>query len=123
MDGRSRNQHERKLHITNVADAKKFDSTCPYKDGFISAVGLYQANPFDVAGKCYQFFGETMQILSRTAALFRMDDRIVYLDFGKGSAPNSYYNGIVKGVGVYEYTTSLGAVKKVPHLKSVWQIE
>ena len=101
--------------------ALKIKRRCP--GGIKSIDALYSSNPYDVAGKCYEFVGETQQILSRSTALFNQSGRSFYINFEKASAPAMYFRGVVKGVGVYEYTTTIGALKKVPHLTSVYQRE
>lgn len=101
--------------------ALKIKRNCPA--GIKSIDALYSSNPYDVAGKCYEFVGETQQILSRSTALFNQSGRSFYINFGKASAPAMYFRGVVKGVGVYEYTTTIGALKKVPHLTNIYQTE
>jgi len=102
-------------------NAVKVKQLCP--SGVKSVSDLFSANPYDVAGICYEFVGETQQILTRSTALFNQSGRGFYIDFGKASAPAIYFRGVVKGVGVYDYTTTMGAAKKVPHLTSVYQGE
>jgi len=90
---------------------------CP--KGYGNIYALLSANPYEVEGKCFEFAGETMQLLTRTTGLFSQSGQVFYIDFEKDSIPNLGFQGIVKGVGVYEYTTRLGVPKKIPHLKKV----
>lgn len=78
---------------------------------------LIKANPYEVKDRCYVFVGRTLQILSRNTGFYQLnrDDR-VYIDFGSGVAPSSIFQGYVKGVGVFSYTTVMGAKMIVPSL-------
>ena len=100
-----------------VAGAKKVKQSCP--KGFGNLYMLLSANPYDVGGNCYEFAGDTMQILSRTTALFTQNNQVFYVDFGDASVPNIGFHGIVKGVGTYEYVTRVGVEKKIPSLKKI----
>lgn len=111
-----------------VAEAKEYqalgvDGTLKVKTqcprGFDSLYSLLLTNPYDVEGKCFEFAGNTMQVLSRTTGLFTQSGQVFYIDFGNQAIPNIGFQGIVKGVGVYEYITRLGVLKKIPRLKKV----
>lgn len=118
-------QREEAAKIKEEAEQKKYalkmKRACP--NGINPIYALIQANPFDVEGKCYEFVAETMQILTRTTALFNLSGQIFYIDFGSDAAPNIYFKGIVKGAGIFRYTTPIGAIKQVPHLSVVSKTE
>ncbi|OGR41954.1 MAG: hypothetical protein A2X35_11655 [Elusimicrobia bacterium GWA2_61_42] len=90
---------------------------CP--KGYGNIYALLSANPYEVEGKCFEFAGDTMQLINRTTGLFTQSQQVFYMDFGSDSLPNIGFHGIVKGMGVYEYTTRLGVAKKIPHLKKL----
>ena len=78
---------------------------------------LLFANPYDVKGRCYSFGGGTTQILSKSSGLYRLgQSKTVYIDFQSKSAPSMVFQGFVKGVGVFSYTTVMGASMTVPSL-------
>ena len=86
---------------------------CP--KGVGSVRDLISTNPYDVKGRCFEFFGQKLQILSRSIGLYSLSPELVYyIDFGSNSAPANYYRGYVKGVGAFQYETVSGAVKTVP---------
>lgn len=103
--------------------AQLFKSVCP--KGVEEFSELIRSNPFDVKGRCFQFNGKMFQLLSRTSALFTLDlgrdmDRTWYLNFGNKSVPNiPFFQGYVKGEGVFEYTTVLGAKQVISKLKVI----
>ena len=93
---------------------KKIARMCP--KGVSDFGKLLFANPYDVKGRCYNFTGSTAQILGRSIGLYKLTrDRNVYIDFGRNAAPSQFFNGYVKGVGVFTYT-SRGAMMIVPSL-------
>ena len=71
-------------------------------------------NPYDVGGKCYlldTFSVSKIQILNRTVALLMYQNQVVYVDFGKLSAPaqGQWRSFVVKGDSVpYKYTSTAG---------------
>lgn len=94
---------------------KKIARMCP--KGVSDFGKLLFANPYDVKGRCYNFVGGTAQILSRSIGLYKLTrDKNVYIDFGRNAAPSQFFNGYVKGVGVFTYTTVMGAKMIVPSL-------
>ena len=102
----------------NPSSALKIKKNCSKTN---SLQDLFQANPYTVKDKCYEFVGETFQIITKTTALFMQSGKVFYIDFKSNPAPNAWFNGIVKGEGVYAYTTSFGVSKKVPKLKMIVQ--
>lgn len=102
----------------NPSSALKIKKNCSKTN---SLQDLFQANPYTVKDKCYEFVGETFQIITKTTALFMQSGKVFYIDFKNNPAPNAWFNGIVKGEGVYAYTTSFGVSKKVPKLKMIVQ--
>jgi hypothetical protein len=80
---------------------------------------LYQANPYDVKGRCFWFAGKTFQILTRTTALVSNNEEEFLIDFGDRSAPRRSVKGIVKGIGTFEYVTTQGSKQIVPSLKVI----
>lgn len=108
----------RGLKAYGVEGAVKVKRACP--KGSKNIYALLTSNPYDIDGNCFEFSGDTMQLLSRTTALFTQSQQVFYVDFEKDSVPNIGFQGIVKGMGVYEYTTRLGVSKKIPNLKKVW---
>lgn len=78
---------------------------------------LLFAIPYDVKGRCYEFVGKTLQVLDRSIGLYQLGrDKNVYIDFGPNAAPSQFFQGYVKGVGVFSYTTVVGAKMIVPSL-------
>ena len=95
---------------------RKIAKICP--KGVGSVRDLISTNPYDVKGRCFEFFGQKLQILSRSIGLYSLSPELVYyINFGSNSAPANYYRGHVKGVGAYQYETVRGAVKTVPSLE------
>lgn len=95
------------------ARQKKIAKICPKGVGDVG--DLISTNPYDVKGKCFAFVGEKLQILSRTVGLYRLgSDLVYYINFGSDSAPGILYQGYVRGVGIYQYETVMGASKIVP---------
>lgn len=94
---------------------KQIARICPKGLGDLGE--LIFANPYDVKGRCYGFAGRTLQILSRSTGFYQLNrsDR-VYIDFGRDAAPGQLFQGYVKGVGVFSYTTVVGAKMIVPSL-------
>ncbi len=107
--------------------AQIIESLCP--KGVEEFPELIRSNPFDVKGRCFKFTGEVFQILNRTSALYtrvnKLDlghnmDRTWYLNFGNNSVPNvPFFQGYVKGEGVFEYITVMGAKQVIPKLKVI----
>ena len=57
-----------------------YQKSCP--NGVEDLLRLWEANPYDVKGRCFHIFGSPMQILTRTTALFNVYDAAYFLDFG-----------------------------------------
>jgi hypothetical protein len=94
---------------------KKIARVCP--KGLGDYGELLFANPYNVKGRCYSFGGGTTQILSKSSGLYRLgQSKTVYIDFQSKSAPSVVFQGYVKGVGVFTYTTVMGAKMIVPSL-------
>ncbi len=100
----------------NPVSALKIKKNCSKIN---SLPDLFQANPYAVKNKCYEFVGETLQIITKTTALFMQSGKVFYVDFKNNPAPNAWFNGIVKGEGVYSYTTRFGVKKTIPKLKMI----
>jgi len=102
----------------NPEQADKIKNDC--KSGLLELVELLRVNPYEVADKCYNYIGQTTQILSKNRALFSIGgSNIVHLRFKEQSVPMGYFKGIVKGGGVYRYQTVTGAQLIVPDLEVV----
>jgi len=94
---------------------KEIAKACPKGLGDFGE--LVFANPYDVKGRCYGFVGKTLQVLDRSIGLYQLGrDKNVYIDFGGDAAPSQFFSGFVKGVGVFSYTTVMGAKMIVPSL-------
>jgi hypothetical protein len=78
---------------------------------------LLRSNPYDVEGRCFYVFGAPLQILDRTTALYKAYNEVYFVDFGNESVPMTFFEGIVKGQGVYQYITVAGVSQIVPMLK------
>lgn len=103
---------------------KKLTKLCPNVfDSRMSSISdnLYEANPFAVKGKCFGVELDTLQILSRSKALYisKGGKLIVHIDFGKDPAPARRVDGIIKGIGTFSYTQANGAVKHVGKFKLI----
>jgi hypothetical protein len=116
----------------NTVDAKKevarWASSTPDQVNYLKQIcpqgindffHLLQTNPYDTEGKCYSFFGSNLQLLSRNEGLFEIYGKPFHLTFGKNSAPATYYQGLVKGAGIYKYIDLRGSIRIVPSLKTV----
>lgn len=122
---------EWRKHGFKLEEAKKFErigvknailvkKNCP--KGYEDFTKLFFTNPYDTKNRCFEFYGKSFQILSRTSALFMVEYKIFYLDSGNNSIP-FIFQGIVKGEGVFEYVTSLGMHNTVPKLKEVCRFQ
>lgn len=117
-------KQEAERKIADAAEAKRkaerqtrIFKVCP--GGWFDFGKLLFANPYDVKDKCYNFTGTTVQIMSRSTGLYKLGrDGTVYIDFSPEVAPNQVFQGYVKGIGVYTYTSVRGAQMNVPHLVS-----
>ncbi|HAZ07638.1 MAG TPA: hypothetical protein DCZ01_03730 [Elusimicrobia bacterium] len=104
--------------IAKPSDAKAIGKKCP--KGMEPLEVLYQLNPYDVKGRCFQFVGTTQQILSRSSGLYLLGGEAPALvNFGEHSAPPHVFRGITKGVGAYKYVAVSGSEKIVPSLEAV----
>lgn len=102
----------------NPGQADKIKNDCP--NGLLNLIDLLRSNPYDVAVNCYNYTGKTIQLLSRTDALFSTGGNdIAHIRFKEQSAPIGYFKGAVKGVGTYKYNTISGAPLIVPDLEAL----
>lgn len=66
-----------------------------------SISNLYHTNPYDVKGKCFEFVGKKQEIITKNTGLYLLgSSNTVFINFGKISAPNIAFRGIIKGTGV-----------------------
>ncbi|MDI6728916.1 MAG: hypothetical protein QMD44_08355 [Thermodesulfovibrionales bacterium] len=100
----------------NLSAAKFLKSKCPKGPG--SLEDFFYKNPYDFEGKCYRFRGTNIQTISKTQALFE-GSRLSLIDFAPESTPNLFYEGYVKGIGVFKYTAVRGDLQIVPHFKAI----
>ena len=108
--------------VSDPVQGKKIVARCP--KGVEALDVLYQTNPYDVTGRCFGFVGTTRQILSRTTGLYLLGGaQPVLVNFGERSAPPHLFNGIVKGLGSYKYTTVSGSQKIVSSVDAVYSRE
>jgi hypothetical protein len=107
----------RHIGDTTPAQARNYKKACPKGVGLMG--DLVQTNPYDCNGRCYQYIGETLQILNRTTGLYKAGNDPVYIDFGEASAPPNYYQGMVKGTGTFEYVDTFSRKRIVPKLKTI----
>lgn len=98
-------------------DAVKLKRRFP--SGIENLSALLLANPYDTKGRCFEFVGQTLSLITRTVALYKADSHVFLVDFGESSAPYVVTRGLAEGVGVYSYRTMLGSVKIVPRLKVI----
>ncbi len=88
---------------------------CP--QGLEDLGNLLTINPYDSKGRCFNYVGRLVQLLSKNEALFSfMNDSTPFslVNFGKGSVPIAPFYGVVKGKEAYSYQT-VSAGKKIIH--------
>jgi hypothetical protein len=99
---------------------------CKNKIGTLAE--LNSCHPNQVKGKYFRFMGKNIRLLSKTAGLYKSvqldendnDQKIYKINFGKKSAPPNMVIVLVKGIGVYKYTTDTGAAETIPVLSVVY---
>lgn len=75
---------------------------------------FYTTNPYDMNGKCYDISAKVLQLFNRTTALLNVGDKTCYITFAPKSAPPNFFQGIVKGIGVYKYIDVMGSQQTAP---------
>lgn len=110
----------RKIMAKNLKEENQIRSACPA--GVRNFNTLY-TNPYTVKGKCYSLAGKFLQLLSRSEALYFVwpfSKNPILIDFSPQPVPDGlWFNGIVKGQGVYKYQSTMGAEEIVPRLKVI----
>jgi len=78
-------------------------------------------NPFDNTGRCFETWGlQPLQLLSRTKGIYitsRSPEPVALIDFGKKSASASFFRGVVRGKGAFQYTAASGALVTIHRLE------
>lgn len=78
---------------------------------------LQSENPYATKGKCYEYTGTSIQLLSKNSGLF--DGEVLsFVSVSSGIIPKSVV-GIVKSSGAYIYKSTRGAKETVPNLKLI----
>ena len=110
----------RKIMAKNLKEENQIRSACPA--GVRNFNTLY-TNPYTVKGKCYSLAGKFLQLLSRSEALYFVwpfSKNPILIDFSPQPVPDGlWFNGIVRGQGVYKYQSTMGAEEIVPRLKVI----
>lgn len=78
---------------------------------------LRNENPYATKGKCYEFSGSSIQILSKNSGLFE-GSSLYYVSLPSGVIPKSVI-GVVKSTGAYVYKSTRGAKEIVPNLSLI----
>lgn len=97
-----------------VKQWKKIKKQC--KDIY-SQEDLRNENPYATKGKCYEFSGSSIQILSKNSGLFE-GSSLYYVSLPSGVIPKSVI-GVVKSTGAYVYKSTRGAKEIVPNLSLI----
>lgn len=110
----------RKVMANNREKNARINSLCP---AGVRKFNIIYTNPYTVQEKCYSFSGRFFQLLGRSKALFfswPFSKNTVLIDFSPQPVPNGiWFNGIVKGQGVYKYQSAMGVEELVPKLKVI----
>jgi hypothetical protein len=83
---------------------------------------LAMLNPYDNKGRCFEYMGASLQLLSRTSALYSYfytsrKPAALIMFFGE-SAPLDF-RGIVGGLGAFRYETVAGAINTIHLLAAI----
>jgi hypothetical protein len=99
---------------------KTSDLSCP--NGIENISKLAMSNPYDNEGRCFEYVGASVQLLSKNKALysyfFSDTTPAALIDFGKESAPKAY-GGLVKGKGAFKYQTVMGNQNIIHNLVAI----
>ncbi len=83
---------------------------------------LAMLNPYDNADRCFYFMGEPFQLLGRNMALFPLGSgpgAFAFTQFGKESAPVTYFQGAARGYSIFTSHAASGADKTVHWLRTL----
>ena len=78
---------------------------------------LYSANPYATKGKCYEYIGSSIQLLSKNSGLYERDG-VSFVSIPNGIIPKSVI-GVAKSSGAYTYRSTMGAMQTVAKLSLV----
>lgn len=78
---------------------------------------LYSANPYATKGKCYEYIGSSIQLLSKNSGLYE-GDGVSFVSIPNGIIPKSVI-GVAKSSGAYTYRSTMGAKQTVAKLSLV----
>ena len=78
---------------------------------------LYSANPYATKGKCYEYVGSSIQLLSKNSGLYE-GDGVSFVSISNGIIPKAVI-GVAKSSGAYTYRSTMGAKQTVAKLSLV----